>query len=241
MPGDRTAAQFSPEELHRLGLVGLGLIHELATPLSTSVMSLQLLALELDGAKDLPRDVIASRVHAEIERLQKTVNTVHRFRRWIKDSEPDYECVEIMSKVRLAIDALRPTLAQLNFPQPLCTFGDPTEAIVDQIWLERAVGCLLMNAAQAAGEHNKTGAEVTVRVETVGPYVHIMIGDNGPGIDAPPSTGISTKTDGLGLGLYLARTFVETMGGTLHIEGHPNQGTVARIQLQRHRITACSE
>ena len=231
MSSDRASTQFSPEELHRLGLVGLGLIHELATPLSTSVMSLQLLAEELDTDADLDGATIANRIQDEIRRLKKTVDTVHRFRMWLKDSEPHFTTIELNAVVELTVTALRPVLTQLNFPIPVCQFDHDVMVSIDEIWLERALGCLIMNAAQAAGGHSKSEGKVIVEVRRENTGMQIVVTDNGPGIQSERTLGRSTKEDGLGLGLYLAQTFIESMGGRIEIGNGDDGGGRATIHL----------
>ncbi len=38
---------------------------------------------------------------------------------------------------------------------------------------------------------------------------------------------------GLGLGLYITRTIVEALGGTIRVESQPNQGAVFTVELPR--------
>jgi two-component system C4-dicarboxylate transport sensor histidine kinase DctB len=67
----------------------------------------------------------------------------------------------------------------------------------------------------------------------------IEVHDGGPGMPAggdgePPfQPFVTTKPDGLGLGLVAARDLVESLGGRLEVESRPGQGTTARIVLPR--------
>jgi signal transduction histidine kinase len=66
--------------------------------------------------------------------------------------------------------------------------------------------------------------------------VDVSVSDAGHGIPAERLPGIfdsfaSSKKDGMGLGLSIARSIVEAHGGTIHAENHPGQGACFRVTL----------
>jgi len=112
--------------------------------------------------------------------------------------------------------------------------------------IHRALFCLLMNAVQAS----RAGQTVTVEVSAgagsaaggsstaaLAP-VRVRIVDGGEGMSPeilerlkrPP---FSTRRDGAGLGVAVARTLIEQHGGRLTYESVPGQGTTAIIDLPR--------
>jgi two-component system sensor histidine kinase RegB len=99
--------------------------------------------------------------------------------------------------------------------------------------LERVLRVVLTNALQAGGE-----GEVALRVRCGGAAVAVEVRDRGAGM-APeilaragePFFTTKAPGQGSGLGLYIARTLVEQLGGTVGLESRPGTGTVARIDL----------
>ncbi len=99
--------------------------------------------------------------------------------------------------------------------------------------LERALRVVLTNGLQAGAE-----GEVALRVRCAGAGVAVEVRDQGAGM-APevlaragePFFTTKAPGQGSGLGLYIARTLVEQLGGTLGLESRPGAGTVARIEL----------
>ncbi len=108
----------------------------------------------------------------------------------------------------------------------------------DQVLLEQVMLNLVMNSLQAMQE---TPIEVRlVEIETVqnSTAVFVRVADRGTGISAEVSEHIfepffTTKPDGLGLGMNICRTIVESHRGRLSFENRPVGGTVFTIELPR--------
>jgi len=112
--------------------------------------------------------------------------------------------------------------------------GSPElEADLDGKKINRALFCLLMNAVQASS----SGQTVTVEIVRRGPAeFQIKVVDRGEGMSRevlerlarPP---FSTRADGAGLGVAVARTLIEQHGGRLRYQSTPGQGTTAIVEL----------
>ncbi|MEM7342740.1 MAG: GAF domain-containing protein [Chloroflexota bacterium] len=100
--------------------------------------------------------------------------------------------------------------------------------------LEAAFHNLLSNSIQAL---NQVGGEIQVStIYTVHNLIEISISDNGPGI--PPelqeaifNPGVSSKTEGLGIGLWLVETFIHQFDGRIDFTSSPETGTKFIITL----------
>ena len=70
----------------------------------------------------------------------------------------------------------------------------------------------------------------------VGPGLHLVVEDNGPGMDADTlekvqQPFVTTRARGTGLGLSIVRRLVEAHGGRLQLQSEKGQGTKARVFL----------
>jgi signal transduction histidine kinase len=101
--------------------------------------------------------------------------------------------------------------------------------------LEQVVTHILSNAAKFG-----LGNPIDVTVSKSGSRARLVVDDHGVGIPPekraeifePFKRAVSSRNyGGLGLGLYIARTLVEGMNGTLRIEGAPELGTSVTVEL----------
>jgi signal transduction histidine kinase/HAMP domain-containing protein len=103
---------------------------------------------------------------------------------------------------------------------------------------------VLWNVVQNAVKFTPKGGEIRVEAEADDRGVSFSIADNGVGIDAKELPliferfrqidGSATRAyRGMGIGLALAKAFVELHGGTIQVDSQPGRGTTFRIRLPR--------
>jgi signal transduction histidine kinase len=91
---------------------------------------------------------------------------------------------------------------------------------------------IVRNAIQAI---EKIGT-ITIRTSKEGRMCLITISDTGPGIPDDIRAKIfepnfSTKSEGMGIGLAIARRVIEDHGGTITCQSEPGKGTTFEIRL----------
>lgn len=105
----------------------------------------------------------------------------------------------------------------------------------DPILLQQVLFNLIRNAAEAMCEG---GGAITIRASVVSPNMsQVEIRDTGPGLDQDViadlfTAFVSTKPDGMGVGLSVCRTIVENGGGLIWAESSPN-GTSFFLTIPR--------
>jgi two-component system sensor histidine kinase KdpD len=112
--------------------------------------------------------------------------------------------------------------------------------LADVSLLERALTNVLDNALR----WSPPGASVRLEAEVSGPHVDLRVVDQGPGISRQTRDLVfqpfqrlgDTETDsGVGLGLAVARGFVQAMGGTIALHDTAGGGTTAVLSLHTAR------
>jgi signal transduction histidine kinase len=128
-----------------------------------------------------------------------------------------------------------------SFHEVALELPDALEASVDADRIERVVENLVVNALEAMGA--KRGRLTVAGGREGGRMIYLSVADTGPGMTAefvrtrlfrPFST---TKSKGIGLGLYTCREVVEAHGGRIEVESEPDSGTRFRVVLPFAPVT----
>ncbi|MEW6438462.1 MAG: PAS domain S-box protein [Pseudomonadota bacterium] len=115
---------------------------------------------------------------------------------------------------------------------------DPRAAIIlaSKIQVQQVLLNLMRNAVEAMQECERRELTVsTCRLDNE--TVRIDVADTGPGI-APEIAAqlfqpfVTTKRHGMGVGLSISRTIIESHGGRLWVESNPGGGTIFRLTLK---------
>jgi two-component system sensor kinase FixL len=106
----------------------------------------------------------------------------------------------------------------------------------DRIQLQQVLLNLMLNAFDAVGE--VPGGDHRVRIEgwSEGETVELAVRDSGPGLEEGSESTVfdsfvTTKKQGLGMGLSICRTVIEAHEGRIWAENHPEGGALFRISL----------
>ena len=95
---------------------------------------------------------------------------------------------------------------------------------------------LLQNAYEAMEKTDPQMREVTVRTKVAGEFVEVSVADTGPGLPSKDdlqilSAFVTTKQNGLGIGLAIATTIVEAHRGRLWAESNCDGGATFLFTL----------
>ena len=111
-------------------------------------------------------------------------------------------------------------------------------AVFDPKWTEEALCNLLDNAVK----YTPAGGAVTVSVQAYELFAAVRVRDTGPGIPEEEQAKIfgrfyrspaAYQTEGVGIGLYLARQIAAGQGGYLKVESVPGAGSTFSLYLPR--------
>ncbi|MGD0313380.1 MAG: ATP-binding protein [Acidimicrobiales bacterium] len=208
--------------------------HDLRTPLaSIKAASSSLLSDQLSFGPD-ERHVLLSTIDEEADRLNNLVENL------LDMSRIQTGSMEVLSTSTEVGDVVEAALASLGPRGQFVTSEvahDLPRVLADPVLLERAVANLIDNALIHGG-----GVGLRVEAGTVAGRMDIRVIDRGPGIRREDRDrvfrpfqrlGDSQNLAGVGLGLAVARGFVEAVGGELDAEDTPGGGCTMVIRLPR--------
>ncbi|WP_020655301.1 ATP-binding protein [Massilia niastensis] len=231
------ARRASHELRHSLRLAAAGemaaaVAHELNQPLTA--LSAYGSACQRLVTRDGGDPLLTKTIHAMAAESQRASNVLKRLREFFRSGSI---ALEELSLAELIDDSVNPFAEQArNDGVRLEVHAIPAATLLgDRIQLEIVLRNLLSNALQALAQMPE-GMErrITVDAGVEGVSIWIRIADNGPGIDDKIRARlfepfVSLKSSGLGLGLAISRSIVETHGGSLTAE--PGRHAVLNITL----------
>jgi two-component system sensor kinase FixL len=116
---------------------------------------------------------------------------------------------------------------------------DPSvdHVLVDKIQIQQVLLNLLRNALEAMQTSDRRELIISTR-PTEGKMVAIDVSDTGSGISPDVASRlfqpfVTTKKQGMGVGLSISRTIIESHGGQITVDSNPAGGTIFRFTLRR--------
>jgi signal transduction histidine kinase len=217
------------------GELTASIAHELHQPLGAILLNAETMERMLAApSPDLAElREIASEIRRDDQRAGKVIQHI---RNLLNKAPFAHSKLDLNELIRDVLDFLaglaaarRMQFRSIPTPLPLPVEGDP-------IQLQQVLLNLIVNAFDAMGD--KAGSEriVTIRTGIAGGRAEFSVSDSGSGIPAEKLPEIfepfySTKPSGMGMGLSIARTIVESHGGTISAENQPHGGAVLTVRL----------
>ena len=210
------------QRMAAVGEIAAAVAHGIGNPLSSIRAAAQVAKLDCHDCEgpDLRQKTLTTldEIIQQVDRVQKRMRGLLNF---AKPMEPRPAPVEINSLLSDILDVLRPRFAEAGVSPQLDLDRSLPEVQLDANHVEQIFMGLVTNALEATPK----GGRVTIRTNMLkgaGPAtgIRISIEDTGEGIPVESRERVfdpffTTKPDGTGIGLPLAKKFVERNGGKI--------------------------
>ena len=216
--------------LNELGQFMSALTHEVTQPLGSIMNYSNGLTRLLASGRQEGVDRAAAGIAEQAMRAQQIIQ---RLRNFVKKGEPQSERVGL---AKLIEEAAALALVGVGREQRLeiRMAEDASEALVDKIQLQQVLLNLIRNAVEAMAE----SAERHLLISTArnASMVEISVADTGPGIPAAIKAQlfqpfVTTKPNGMGVGLSVCQAIIESHGGHMRAEDGDKGGTIFHLTV----------
>lgn len=225
--------------MNSLGEMAAILSHELNQPLTAAASYLQATQADL-GRAGVYADSASRTIELAKGQVLRAGDIIRRARDLLAVNTQTLEPERVSSMV----DDLGPIIQLLGpaggvLIQIDIDAGSDT-VMADRIQLQQAVVNLVRNAVEAVGDQPRREVAIRGRVVSATQY-QLSVEDSGPGL-APDQIErmfqplMTTKADGMGLGLSVTRTIVERHGGDLSVRTSDLGGAAFAFNLERRDV-----
>lgn len=183
---------------------------------------------DVDEVRALTQRIIAD--------AQRAADIISRVRAMAGHKAPESAPISINSVVEEAMLFLAHELQSHSVALKLTLAKDLPPVLADRIQLQQVVVNLAVNAVQAMAQTPVSQRSVTLRTSFHDGRVHVAVEDSGPGIDAAHQQHLfesffTTKSNGMGMGLPICRSILETYGGAISASNVESGGAVFSFTL----------
>lgn len=225
------------EHLATLGELATGLAHEIRNPLAGIAGVVEIIGRDLPATS--PARAVVKDVRQEIVQINNIISDLLQTAR---PHPPEIRLSDLNVTVEHSVMLARQQA--MSKPIEIVLKKNPAlpEVEHDSSQVHQVLLNLLLNSIQAIDKEGR----VTVELEARNLSAAIIVSDNGRGIPSEHLPSIfrpfyTTKANGTGLGLSLARRIVEQHQGTIEVASLVGQGTQFTVLLPIRRLDAAED
>ena len=208
--------------------------HELKTPLQSIMGSAELMENGLVKPEDMP--VFVGRIRSEAARLVTLIEDIIRLSQLDEGVELPVESVALRPLAEETVSSLHDAAAAKNV-----TLSVTGEAVTVRS-VRRLLSEILYNLCDNAIKYNVPNGSVTVDLSPTANGAALTVSDTGIGIPPEHQSRVferfyrvdkshSRQSGGTGLGLSIVKHAVQDLGGAIHLDSTPGQGTSIRVTI----------
>ncbi len=223
--------------LMTMGEMASSVAHELNQPL-TAITNYCNGMVSRVRSDSIDKDALMAALEKTAKQAQRAGQIIHRIRNFVKRSEPQRQPAHAAEIVEDAVELAGIELRRRNVAIHTYVAQRLPQLMVDPILIEQVLMNLLKNAAEAIDNASLPTSRRHIELRVVpkhsvemGGQIEFSVTDMGPGLPDEVLARMyeaffSTKADGLGIGLGLCRSIVESHQGRIKAENLYNGSLV---------------
>jgi signal transduction histidine kinase len=211
-----------------MGQMASGLAHELNQPLAAILNYASVCQSQLQSGKTSSEKMLAA-IEGVMNETRRAGAIISRLRSFVRRQQPQSIPAHINELVQEALQLLEFELRHQNIRPRLQLAVNLPQVMADPVQIEQVLVNLIYNALEAIDGSKTKSLSVQTSLREDGRSLEVSLIDSGPGISPHDMERLfepffTTKPRGLGMGLNISRTIIESHGGRLHAMPNAEQG-----------------
>jgi two-component system sensor kinase FixL len=230
---DAHSELFHVQRLTELGQLVSALVHEVNQPLAA-------IGNYASAGRRLMKAGNADATQAALQKITEQTDRAHqiiqRLRNFVKKGDSEKRPEDLPAMIQDAVALALVSLAKEQIAFESRVQPEAAQVAADRVQIQQVLFNLLRNAMEAM-EHSARRQIVVSAAPSGTGMVEVSVTDTGPGLPAAIRANlfhpfVTTKASGMGVGLSICRSIVESHGGRLWAEDNPGGGTAFRFTLR---------
>ena len=210
--------------------------HDLIQPLNSMMHNAQALQMMVSDnrATSDTIDEILSDIQAQGGRATKIID---HHRTMLRSRQLNKKPIDIHAVIKESLALVEHDMTARQMEATVDLPANPCIVNGDQVLLQQVLVNLVMNAMDAMADTPQARRLVTIISDVRAEDVEVSVRDAGAGLpahvnDALFTPFVTTKSNGIGIGLTIARTIVHAHGGTISAHNNPEGGATFTVTLR---------
>lgn len=224
------------DRILRIGQLTASLSHELNQPL-TAILSTAQAGIRFLDSNNYTPELLKEILQNIVEDDKRTASILNSIRGMIKHENREKEKADINSLVNEVVAIYQSEAIIKNIILVLYLPDHPIYVHCNPIQIQQVILNLIVNAAQSIEKSDPAIRKIIINGRANSDKITISVRDFGEGIpdsllDKLFKPFVTSKKDGVGIGLAISHTIIENHNGTIWAENMPDSGAEFSFELK---------
>ena len=226
--------------VNSIGEMASSLAHEINQPLCVMLAQAERSEKLLkSGSQNI--DTVIDKMQIIVKQADRANKIISRIREHVHKGTSGKQIVSLNALVDNSLELLQIEVRQKMIKLQLDLSDDVLDVNVDAVQVEQVIVNLINNSIDALDETPEDKRYLLIKTTEAQGNAQLRISDSGMGMDPDEvhsafDSFYTTKTDGLGIGLSISRSIIESLGGRIGLQANDSNGMTSYFSLPVHKV-----
>jgi two-component system sensor histidine kinase TtrS len=226
--------------LNTMGEMASGIAHELNQPL-TAIATNAFASIQMLDSGRISKEKLADILETIGMQAERSGEIIRQLRQFVRKEQPERSLINLNHLIEEVLLLIKPEARKATVFITRHLDKRIKKVKVQPIQIEQVVLNLVKNAIEAVNGNDIQNRKLLISTEMAGNHaVIVSVQDTGPGIDKEIRAGlfdpfITSKDNGLGLGLSISQGIIEAHRGNIYLDSTSARGSIFRFTLPVER------